>query len=1000
MFKWLLLIFISININAYDPNKKVIYLPGMIFYDFDNSANGFFGINGNTGATNAPTPAPPKFNKDTLKLVKKLMEAEDFNIVIDDTNMFGSSISLDQDLKENIFDKLPSDHQVIQFKKADPQVQLGLQSKMGNGDVIFANKMPGDKNEDIFFNLYQGIKNDFRLGIGGSTSWLNFNSPEKDSDLARLIFELGGVTLNEGYDLKKLGFKIKKHNGVTICEKTYKGSPFTFSLDVCLEHFIESEKKWGEGGRCGLYEKETSNLLKNLPRIECEPERVQAFLNYLKNEFVSTCDDAFSCQNTVGGESVKNLSQSLEKILVFNRIREIESKTRKEESFDYQFEVDRLIDKLADYNQACQTEKSSLDIVLSKEDQKDVDDFISEVNVAFDSYANFEEGLKKDLKEKTLFTFKNCLRKNQEKLQGRLEDNKESPRNEILDGCKKKSFNYTIEELIKDYAGKKGDQYSNVKSFLQGKADIFCHYDVHEATEETNPNLAMFNPISGGMEVPITGDDSLSFPYDLKRCSRFLERQNQIYKSLQSRDNIDLSSFSKELKIEIHSNRQNGLLEQSFKKCEGLTNEKELIECKDKALNEAKAEILLEDYFKLTKETGVARFPNQGELLIQKAKSNKVLNQCLNESAPVKKEDCFKEIEREFSYSLLNPYSVYEDAGSALTSDLAKLTKTLSRDISVFHWGSDELTGNNKDEPVPLKSFNGYKYALAREYMFHTGPILDSLVEVAGATLAGRGLYAASDPNSTRSYGPTLVEIEIPKGSKILDLREGGTHGKIPISLDTYNKLKAEGCNLDELKEEADAKAKASMQGTAQANTPEDSELSRFNDFAPAPPGSPYYLFVGKGVFEQNRACHNALQTAVKRLDLNVLAYNYGHQLPTFCDQENMNRNASAAFVMIDNKMRGNVTTYNAASIEKALKDHREKGIPIPEKIRRLLQVHDHQSETKDDLFPSAYNPFRADGSLESREYWKSRIFNCDHSIEEDAVDSGIIPSSSQMFQF
>lgn len=328
----------------------------------------------------------------------------------------------------------------------------------------------------------------------------------------------------------------------------------------------------------------------------------------------------------------------------------------------------------------------------------------------------------------------------------------------------------------------------------------------------------------------------------------------------------------------------------------------------------------------------------------------------------------------------------------------------MSREVSVFHWASDSLTGNEESEPVALTSWNAYKYAVGREYMFHTGPFLNSRVPGQDTgTMAGRGLYAASDPNATRQYGNTLFEIRIPEGSRFLDLREGGSDGRILVTKDTYDKMIAEGCDLTSSENpEPDPSrgtdmARGVIESTCETE-PGETRSSRCNALlgrgAASETVSPrndtyilrsdngYYASISKTLFEQNRAYNEIFSDAISELDVNFLAYSYNSSPSSFCDTAN-NNNPSAAFVMIDNRMRGNVRNYNKAQIDAAIERSEETGRPLPEDIRRILQLNTALYSTDDPQY-------REQTDSDTINFWKSRMFNCDRTFEEDQVDSGL----------
>jgi hypothetical protein len=73
---------------------------------------------------------------------------------------------------------------------------------------------------------------------------------------------------------------------------------------------------------------------------------------------------------------------------------------------------------------------------------------------------------------------------------------------------------------------------------------------------------------------------------------------------------------------------------------------------------------------------------------------------------------------------------------------------------------------------------------------------------------------------------------------------------------------------------------------------------------------------------------------------------------------------------------RGRVNQFNQESITQALKDYHDKGTPIPEEIKRIMQI-------TEGTFKGAKEFNENTPDEEIMEYWKERLFHCDGLKEE-----------------
>lgn len=451
---------------------------------------------------------------------------------------------------------------------------------------------------------------------------------------------------------------------------------------------------------------------------------------------------------------------------------------------------------------------------------------------------------------------------------------------------------------------------------------------------------------------------SFNFEYDAGRC--FSELSERIKKG-------DLITLGSELNRFMLVNGDldptyKNLGEKYYNSC--LNVERALEEtCLKEATQKGKAEIL----YKVLVDSGAA--PPSGELTIERSERAmnlfvnrvvsdpaiwKCLEQAGNEAEAVSscRGMATKHFERQ-KYIVRRGQKIFDRAAiatDALREDLSGLVTELDREISVFHWAeSGILNGLSNDGPAPLNSVRANYYLRLRSSMFHTGPLLDTLVpDSDNGTNAGRGLYAAVDPNSTSRYGEALFEIRLPEGSRYLDLREKGSSGAIPLSRDTIKKLADAGCDLSK-----------------------DFGLSQEADYTQIRVGQ--RIHIEKMAFEKEGRCHHIFSDVIRNLGVNFLSYGYDMELPQFCDQANQR---GSAFVMIDIDVSGMTTQYNKLTIMAAIKANKENGTPIPEEIKKIMQIITHPLKGHREV-----NPNTSDTEVIS--YWKDRIFLCNGLKDE-----------------
>lgn len=128
-----------------------------------------------------------------------------------------------------------------------------------------------------------------------------------------------------------------------------------------------------------------------------------------------------------------------------------------------------------------------------------------------------------------------------------------------------------------------------------------------------------------------------------------------------------------------------------------------------------------------------------------------------------------------------------------IKKDLVKFSKVLSRDVSIFSWTSKKKLvrkyglPNSKSIEFNHQAFGEYaktefdSFFTFRKMKFKTNHL-------------GHGLYAYHEMFGSKSYGNTLIEIIVPKGSRYLELRHGSEvfDREIKLSEKTIKALKNE----------------------------------------------------------------------------------------------------------------------------------------------------------------------------------------------------------------
>lgn len=254
------------------------------------------------------------------------------------------------------------------------------------------------------------------------------------------------------------------------------------------------------------------------------------------------------------------------------------------------------------------------------------------------------------------------------------------------------------------------------------------------------------------------------------------------------------------------------------------------------------------------------------------------ISQAMRELSPTKKQEQVLRSETEYKslrkehLQLLNQVegalekcqSKLPPARESLNRDLRKMIKTLERDILSFHYfNPDKIHLNSREDNPGRNSIRGLIYANVMESLFWD--------ETNTGDMIGPGLYASPDPRTTKDYGDFMLEIEIKKGTRYLDLREA--NNRIIISGQTKELLAGEGC----------------LTRDAQP-VPTPTHLGDYPDGAYA---------LAKAKLYRDPQCRKLFNDSIQDTGSGFLAYNYRQDLRSYCD-DRYARNTSTAFVLYD----------------------------------------------------------------------------------------------------
>ncbi|MEC7277857.1 MAG: hypothetical protein VXV96_16155 [Bdellovibrionota bacterium] len=770
----------------------------------------------------------------------------------------------------------------------------------------------------------------------------------------RKVTEVGVEAFNEGFSFYEYGPKINYKKTPVECEFKFDNDKVrAFDLEVCLKN-IDTTYSWinEKNKECGLFGLNKLIPLRKVNYLFCEPPHIQDFQRYLENNVIEFCEDAISCMDRFINDEVTSLVNSFYSLMIHERIQKERLELTKDEDHLYTKNIDKIIYDLKAFNASCENtflQKWISDFFVNNPEYKDqYENLISKEHDIYVSNLSplLSQEATKSLVDESYRGFIECIK-------NRVNSEATYSYEEALKECSYFRMIVTTEGLIKEYSNESGD-YLEFKEFVEKKIDGIC-------------------PIRSHSDHSDRINYRFESSFDAKRCFKAISEYRRDFdtRSLFSEDIKEYAKSIQNLSIDKMELLQ--AYKEHRKDCEiGSVGESE---CRSTSINKALAELV---FYKMTKngieydseEDNFRRNSDAKDNFIWSVLKDEDFVHCMRSNS-----DCLKvaskylDRERQGLFSR----SAITIAQEALFDDLEGMVKEIDREISVFHWGTDDLSGFDKDAPVPLNSIRGYSYLKLRERMFHTGPLLDRIVPDPGTgTMAGRGLYAALDPNVTSDFGDTLFEIRIPKNSKFLDLREKRTEGKIPISTDTMRKLSTAGCIIDSRYIENYAQQERNSKNMNQVESVKEQYLTT-NDGE--------VFLIDKALFEKYTECKTVFSAVIERLDINFLSYDYDSEMPYFCDET---KDSAAAFVIVNTKLMGHTKQYNKASISRAIRRYEENGIPMPAEIERILQIGRHSLSISDDDEDSR--------NLASRrkaiEYWKDRIFQCNGLRKPDRVIS------------
>ncbi len=932
---------------AIDPEKKTITLSTLILTQYQGMV------------------VTDEIKEDTTRLLNEILESDEYNLVLINQNQFKEKFR--SNLEQNVLSKLEKKGKVAWYEELTPKEREDYDKVVNEQRNYF----PYDVNrssKELFFKLV-------KKNMDSSHVPFDRNGEDVDLDpkLMDIIFSLGKITLESPFDPSKLKTTVNINNQPIDCTVNYKDKTLKREFDYCVKNLISTYYRKESDGSCNLMYADDHRVIKGVEPLLCENASVQKFEEVFKEAVLPRCLRASSCYENISGDEIVKLNDFFLKLTFSQRINSLREKVRSVPALDFHYELEKLSLDLDSFMSDC-IEIEKPDLYLPELKGEDLSYYKERSNKIETHLKNKIGGLMAQEQRDRLLkishiAFSNCVN----------EYAPLSKKERYL--CDYELFFTAFERAVKTLALSAPEAYLEKKKSLIESTVGICPYR---------------EDFVSGENIPLSFD----LNYDLNRCFDFLAAVNNKY------DDISKLHSSDELQ-ELTLSYDNfytsahilAFAKSTLEECHARDGAKD---CLQESMRKTRAFSLAGSF----PEGQLSRDPDTSSKILFLASGSSTLESCLSK-VPSKEEIelCQKELLDEIKPGFFSLQRRYQSASDALLADLIPLKKELTREISIFHWGGGKKNDEEEkegEEPIALTSLDNLKYTKAREFMFHAGPLINRFVGVEGAALAGRGLYAATDPNVTSHYGDTLYQIDIPRESEFLDLREVNSDGDIPLTKDTYEKMIKEGCPIDRLfvqnKEKAH-KAKRFIPQTENTeradeggDTPqrerrrgtlsEEEMIERYGAAYAAEGVSGYYAFVHKKVFEKHPQCHRIFKKTIAELNVNLLAYNYVSHHPGFCDYQADKVKKRAAFVLIDTPLIGNVTSFNKAQVEKAILDFEKKGTPIPLKIKELLMIR--SMDFGDYGAPDEHY------DTEVIETWKKRIFGCDFQYSEDFIERGL----------
>ncbi len=132
-----------------------------------------------------------------------------------------------------------------------------------------------------------------------------------------------------------------------------------------------------------------------------------------------------------------------------------------------------------------------------------------------------------------------------------------------------------------------------------------------------------------------------------------------------------------------------------------------------------------------------------------------------------------------------------QSAAELVQRDVSKVVKTFSRETRLYHYfNMPTVTGANGAKTIDAWLMNDDNRAKWINDLFSSraGAFWDLNNHNTFKVNAGPGMYMALEPNSSRSYGDTMVTLDVPRGSNYIS-----TVSTISLKSDTLSALVKEG---------------------------------------------------------------------------------------------------------------------------------------------------------------------------------------------------------------